>query len=70
LVNGVKSTNKSNQACLNFENVTLKEGQSRSQWCGLPNVKVREPIPKRFGNSHRARLIIKTLKLGVTGNRV
>ncbi|HEY9864236.1 MAG TPA: hypothetical protein V6D21_08660 [Candidatus Obscuribacterales bacterium] len=39
MVNGIKPTNKSNQACLNFENVTLKEGQSRSQWCGLPNLK-------------------------------
>jgi len=39
LVNGVKPTNKSNQTCLNFENVTSKEGQSRSQWCGFPNLK-------------------------------
>ncbi|CAC5346028.1 hypothetical protein PLAN_80020 [Planktothrix rubescens CCAP 1459/22] len=35
MVNGVKSINKPNQARLNFENVTLKEGQSRSQWCGF-----------------------------------
>ncbi|SKB11822.1 hypothetical protein PL11201_190008 [Planktothrix sp. PCC 11201] len=42
--------------------MTSKEGQSRSQRYGLPYL-------RDIGNTHRARLIIKTLKLGITGKR-
>ncbi|CUR31157.1 hypothetical protein PL9214290748 [Planktothrix tepida PCC 9214] len=40
--------NKSNRACLNFENVALKEGQSRSQWYKLSPTVARTKEIRQF----------------------